>query len=91
MVDAAVVESARPRFAGLDGLRAFAVVLVVWHNWGALPFTGRFGRVGELRAGYIGVTVFFTISGFVPAVLGALLISLTSWLLSALLIDKKKD
>lgn len=52
------------RFAGLDGLRAFAVALVVWHNFGALPFTKRFGHAGELRAGYIGVTVFFTISGF---------------------------
>jgi peptidoglycan/LPS O-acetylase OafA/YrhL len=52
------------RLAGLDGVRAFAVALVVWHNFGALPFTGRFGTVGELRAGYIGVTIFFTLSGF---------------------------
>ncbi len=52
------------RFPGLDGLRALAVAMVVWHNFGALPFTGRFGHAGELRAGYVGVTVFFTISGF---------------------------
>src|SRR5438093_13739989 len=32
----------------------------------------------------------FTISSFGAALLGALMISLTSWLLSALLIDKKK-
>ncbi len=63
MVDAPVIAPFR-RFAGLDGLRAFAVLLVVWHNWGALPFTRRFGRAGELRAGYIGVSVFFVISGF---------------------------
>jgi peptidoglycan/LPS O-acetylase OafA/YrhL len=52
------------RFAGLDGLRAFAVAMVVWHNFGPLPFSGRFGTAGELRAGYIGVTIFFTLSGF---------------------------
>lgn len=31
----------------------------------------------------------FTISGFVPALLGALVISVISWLLSALLVDRK--
>lgn len=55
---------AEHRFSGLDGLRAVAVAMVVWHNFGALPLTGRFGHAGELRAGYVGVTVFFTISGF---------------------------
>lgn len=32
----------------------------------------------------------FTINGFGSAVIGALVISITSWLLSALLIDKKR-
>ena len=31
----------------------------------------------------------FTISGFAPALIGALVVSITSWLLNALLIDKK--
>ena len=31
----------------------------------------------------------FTISGFIPALLGALVITIISWLLSALLTDKK--
>jgi putative membrane protein len=33
----------------------------------------------------------FTISGFAAALVGALVISITSWLLSALLIDKKSN
>lgn len=31
----------------------------------------------------------FTISGFIPALIGALIISVISWLLSVILIDKK--
>lgn len=31
----------------------------------------------------------FTISGFIPALIGALVISIISWLLSVILIDKK--
>ncbi|WP_460776080.1 acyltransferase family protein [Microbacterium sp. GXF7504] len=45
----------RPRFAGLDGLRAIAVALVVLYH--LFPES-------VLRAGYVGVDVFFVISGF---------------------------
>ncbi|MDF2555951.1 MAG: acetyltransferase, partial [Microbacterium sp.] len=45
----------RARIAGLDGLRAVAVILVVvYHLFPA----------GLLRSGYVGVDVFFVISGF---------------------------
>lgn len=44
-----------PRFAGLDGLRALAVTLVVVYH--LFPGAG-------LRGGFIGVDVFFVISGF---------------------------
>lgn len=45
----------RARIAGLDGLRAVAVILVVvYHLFPA----------GFLRSGYVGVDVFFVISGF---------------------------
>lgn len=52
------------RIPGLDGLRAIAVVMVVWHNYGPLPGFARFGSVASLRAGYVGVTLFFVLSGF---------------------------
>lgn len=44
-----------PRFAGLDGLRAVAVLLVVLYHL----FPGWF-----LHSGFVGVDVFFVISGF---------------------------
>lgn len=44
-----------PRYAGLDGLRAVAVLLVVVYHL----FPGWF-----LRSGFVGVDVFFVISGF---------------------------
>lgn len=44
-----------PRFAGLDGLRAVAVTLVVVYH--LFPIT-------PLRGGFVGVDVFFVISGF---------------------------
>lgn len=47
--------SSAARFAGLDGLRALAVLLVIgYHLFPALP----------LRGGFVGVDVFFVISGF---------------------------
>ncbi|WP_052007675.1 acyltransferase family protein [Microbacterium sp. TS-1] len=45
----------RARIAGLDGLRAVAVVLVVVYHLFPAAF---------LRSGYVGVDVFFVISGF---------------------------
>ena len=46
-------------FSALDGLRAIAILAVVWHHTGpgidALPMT---------RRGFLGVDLFFTISGF---------------------------
>ncbi|GAB2707304.1 peptidoglycan/LPS O-acetylase OafA/YrhL/lysophospholipase L1-like esterase [Microbacterium marinum] len=53
------------RLAGLDGLRAVAVLLVVvYHLFPALP--GRDGMPGAatLPLGFVGVDVFFVISGF---------------------------
>lgn len=52
------------RLRGLDGLRAVAVSLVVWHNFGRIPGTARWGSLGTMRAGYVGVTLFFVLSGF---------------------------
>jgi len=52
---------ATTRFAGLDGLRAIAILLVIWHHTievfapALLQFSG---------AGYAGVRLFFVISGF---------------------------
>jgi peptidoglycan/LPS O-acetylase OafA/YrhL len=45
---------ARPRVDALDGLRTFAVGLVICHHWG----------IGPLYGGYVGVDVFFVLSGF---------------------------
>ncbi|WOQ69285.1 acyltransferase family protein [Microbacterium limosum] len=52
---AAAAPSAVPRYAGLDGLRAVAVALVVAYH--LFPGLG-------VRQGFIGVDVFFVISGF---------------------------
>ena len=49
-----------PRFAGLDGLRAVAVLLVVLCHL----FPG-----GFLHSGFVGVDVFFVLSGFLIATL----------------------
>lgn len=46
--------ASRPRLANLDGLRAFSVVLVILFH---AQFLG-------VRGGFIGVSVFFTISGY---------------------------
>ena len=50
---------ARRNFRSLDGLRCLAIVTVVWHHahggYAALPAT---------RHGFLGVDLFFVISGF---------------------------
>ena len=48
------------RLAGLDGLRALAVGMVVLHNYRHKVD----GRLTSFRGGYIGVTLFFVLSGF---------------------------
>lgn len=50
-----MTRSSAPRFAGLDGLRAIAVTLVVVYHLFPLSF---------LQSGFVGVDVFFVISGF---------------------------
>jgi peptidoglycan/LPS O-acetylase OafA/YrhL len=46
------------RFDSLDGLRALAILPVVWHHATSTPMEGFLGR------GPLGVDLFFTISGF---------------------------
>jgi peptidoglycan/LPS O-acetylase OafA/YrhL len=55
---------ATSRLEVLDGLRAIAVGLVVWHNYGSLPGSSSHPLLGSLRAGYVSVTVLFVLSGF---------------------------
>jgi peptidoglycan/LPS O-acetylase OafA/YrhL len=50
-----MTSSTAPRYAGLDGLRAVAVLLVVVYHLFPASF---------LRSGFVGVDVFFVISGF---------------------------
>lgn len=49
---------ARKYFAGLDGLRAIAIVAVVWHHSAHPDFLPMFAR------GFAGVDLFFVLSGF---------------------------
>lgn len=49
----------QPQLPCLDGLRAIAILLVVWHHTG-----GSVSDFWWLRGGYHGVTLFFGISGF---------------------------
>ncbi len=55
---------ANVRFRGLDGLRALAVLMVISHNYGPFPGLGSSGRYAWFAAGYVGVTLFFVLSGF---------------------------
>ncbi len=52
------------RFRGLDGLRALAVLMVMSHNYGPAPGLASAGRFSWFTAGYVGVTLFFVLSGF---------------------------
>lgn len=52
-------------FAGLDGLRAFSILFVIFHHAAKLPW------MGHLH-GYLGVDVFFVLSGFLITYLLAL-------------------
>src|SRR5215831_9494644 len=45
-------------FGALDGLRCLSIIGVIWHR------TGPHGNHGLLSRGYLGVDLFFTISGF---------------------------
>lgn len=53
----------RKHFAGLDGLRAIAIIAVVWHH-SAHP-----GFLPILKRGFIGVDLFFVLSGFLISTL----------------------
>jgi len=52
------VRRTRPRWPALDGLRAIAIVAVVWHHSLPSALPGLLGR------GYLGVPLFFALSGF---------------------------
>lgn len=63
---------------GLDGLRALAIISVVWHNVTAGHYTG--GAVSKIinmfsNSGWVGVQLFFVLSGF---------------LITGILLDEKK-
>jgi peptidoglycan/LPS O-acetylase OafA/YrhL len=58
------LEAVSQRFRGLDGLRALAVLMVISHNYGSFPGLARGGRFSWFTAGYVGVTLFFVLSGF---------------------------
>ena len=65
------MQGAANRIQYLDGLRGIAIVLVILsHYWGLgwteiLPFGNRFGSIRIIEQGWVGVELFFLISGFV--------------------------
>ena len=63
-----MTSSPRPEILGLTGLRAFAALWVVGHHHRVFV-EGRLGEpwFGILDRGYLGVDLFFTLSGFVLA------------------------
>lgn len=64
----AAPSAGRPEIPGLTGLRAFAALWVVAHH-NRVFVEGRLGEpwMGILDRGYLGVDLFFTLSGFVLA------------------------
>lgn len=65
------MELGQNRIKYLDGLRGIAIALVVLtHFWGpgwnhVLPFENEFDHIRIIRQGWVGVELFFLISGFV--------------------------
>jgi peptidoglycan/LPS O-acetylase OafA/YrhL len=68
-VDGPVAASDRSRFEALTGLRFVAALHVVLFHY--LPMTGRSWGASIVAAGYIGVGLFFVLSGFLLTVLYA--------------------
>ncbi len=65
------MQGGQGRIKYLDGLRGIAIMLVIFsHYWGLgwtsiLPFGDKFGAIRVVRQGWVGVELFFLISGFV--------------------------
>jgi peptidoglycan/LPS O-acetylase OafA/YrhL len=65
------MRSSGGRLRYLDGMRGLAITAVVlWHFFGpaeakSLPYGDRYAQVPALSAGWMGVELFFLISGFV--------------------------
>lgn len=52
-------------FGSLDGLRALSILLVAWsHSWNGVPQNKWLQSIPILCKGYLGVDIFFAISGF---------------------------
>lgn len=65
------MDQAQGRIRYLDGLRGLSILLVlIWHFYGPtyasyLPFGNRYGHLPIVRDGWVGVNMFFLISGYV--------------------------
>ena len=55
---------ARKYFVGLDGIRALAIIAVVWHHVWQPQIT-----LPILKRGFVGVDLFFVLSGFLISTL----------------------